>query len=69
MKNFTEEEPRLREEPKKTNFTVAEITPFSYNIRLILLTMFHLQNEFCKNQLLINVEKQQGKIECSGTNR
>lgn len=57
MKNFTEEESRPREAPKKNNFTLEEITPFSSNLCLILLIItFHLQNEFCKNKLLINVK-------------
>lgn len=30
IENFTEEEPRPREEPKKTIFTPEEITPFPY---------------------------------------
>lgn len=30
IENFTEEEPRPREEHKKTKFTPEEITPFTY---------------------------------------
>lgn len=56
MKNFTEEEPRPREEPKKTNFTLQEEKHHSLTICQILLITFHLQCEFCKNKLLINVK-------------
>lgn len=56
MKSFTEEEPGPREEPKKTNFPLEEVTPFLLQYARYFQSLFIGNLKLAKNKLLVNVK-------------